>query len=311
MPSFPGSDVFQGEIHHSSEHSDSAAYAGKTCVVVGSNTSAHDISRALWEAGAAVTMVQRSATCVCKSEALLKGLEDLYSERAVANGITTDEADLLFASTPYRLLPTSQTPIYAEIARDDAEFYRDLAEAGFLLDFGDDGRKDGIFMKYLRRGSGYYIDVGASQFIIDKKIKLESGTEVERLTENSVKLKSGKELPADLVVLATGYGPMIGWAEKLISKDVADIVGPIWGLGAGTRGDPGPFEGELRNMWKPTKQPGLWFHGGNLHQARHYSKFLALQLKARFEGIPTNVYISRSSTGSGDAPSPRGAEEAL
>jgi putative flavoprotein involved in K+ transport len=35
---------------------------------------------------------------------------------------------------------------------------------------------------------------------------------------------------------------------------------------------------------------GLWFHGGNLHQSRHYSLYLALQLKARYEGIPTPVY---------------------
>ena len=40
----------------------------------------------------------------------------------------------------------------------------------------------------------------------------------------------------------------------------------------------------------PTRQEGLWFHGGNLHQSRHYSQFLALQLKARMEAIPTPVY---------------------
>jgi putative flavoprotein involved in K+ transport len=43
-------------------------------------------------------------------------------------------------------------------------------------------------------------------------------------------------------------------------------------------------------MWKPTRQGNLWFHGGNLHQSRHYSLYLALQLKARHEGIPTPVY---------------------
>jgi len=47
---------------------------------------------------------------------------------------------------------------------------------------------------------------------------------------------------------------------------------------------------EERNMWKPTQQEGLWFHGGNLHQSRHYSQFLSLQLRARQEGIPTPVY---------------------
>ena len=54
--------------------------------------------------------------------------------------------------------------------------------------------------------------------------------------------------------------------------------------------DPGPWEGELRNMWKPTQVPQLWIHGGNLHQSRHYSQFLALQLKARMEGLETPVY---------------------
>ena len=50
------------------------------------------------------------------------------------------------------------------------------------------------------------------------------------------------------------------------------------------------MEGELRNMWKPTAQEGLWFHGGNLALSRYYSHYLALQLKARMEGIPTPAY---------------------
>jgi putative flavoprotein involved in K+ transport len=76
----------------------------------------------------------------------------------------------------------------------------------------------------------------------------------------------------------------------LISQDVADKVGKCWGLGSDTPKDPGPWEGELRNMWKPTQQEALWFHGGNLHQSRHYSQFLSLQLKARLEKISTPVY---------------------
>jgi transglutaminase-like putative cysteine protease len=98
------------------------------------------------------------------------------------------------------------------------------------------------------------------------------------------------KIEVDLVVYATGYGSMNGWAADLISKEVADKVGKVWGLGSATTKDPGPWEGEQRNMWKPTAQEGLWFHGGNLHQSRHYSQFLALQLKARQVGIPTPVY---------------------
>jgi len=144
-------------------------------------------------------------------------------------------------------------------------------------------------MKYLRRGSGYYIDVGASQLIIDGKVKLVQG-QVEEIMAHGVKLDNGKELPADVIVYATGYGSMNGWVADLCGREMADRVGKVWGLGSETAKDPGPWEGEERNMWKPTQQEALWFHGGNLHQSRHYSHFLALQLKARQVGIPTPVY---------------------
>jgi putative flavoprotein involved in K+ transport len=107
-------------------------------------------------------------------------------------------------------------------------------------------------------------------------------------------LNDGSELPADLIVYATGYGPLSEVAAKLISPEVAERIGPSWGLGSGTSKDPGPWEGELRNMWKPTAQPGLWIHGGNLQQSRFYSLQLALQLKARMVGIPTPVYTPAS-----------------
>ena len=183
---------------------------------------------------------------------------------------------------------TFQIPVYEEMARRDADLYERLRKVGFMLDFGDDG--SGLFMKYLRRGSGYYIDVGASDLIADGQIKLKSGVNIEQIKENSVVLTDGTELPANVIVLATGYGSMNGWAAKIISQEVADKVGKCWGLGSNTTKDPGPWEGELRNMWKPTQQPALWFHGGNLHQSRHYSQFLSLQLKARLEGIPAPVY---------------------
>ena len=157
-----------------------------------------------------------------------------------------------------------------------------------MLDFGDD--ESGLFMKYLRRGSGYYIDVGACDLIADGKIKLISGVNIRELNEGGIVLDDGRELPADLIVYATGYGSMNGWAADLISREVADKVGKCWGLGSDTTKDPGPWEGEQRNMWKPTQQQALWFHGGNLHQSRHYSQYLSLQLKARMEGIPTPVY---------------------
>ncbi|MFV8229225.1 flavin-containing monooxygenase [Mycolicibacterium fortuitum] len=288
IPTLPGQEVFRGDQHHSSHHPGPDQYVGKRVVVIGSNNSAHDICKALYENYVDVTMVQRSSTHVVKSESLMElGLGDLYSERAVAAGMTTEKADLTFASLPYRIMADFQRPIYDAIRQRDKDFYARLEAAGFDLDFGDDD--SGLFMKYLRRGSGYYIDVGACELIADGSIKLAHG-EVERLTENSVILADGTELPADVVVYATGFGSMNGWAADLISQEVADRIGKVWGLGSGTTKDPGPWEGEQRNMWKPTQQPNLWLHGGNLHQSRHYSLYLALQLKARYEGLTTPVY---------------------
>lgn len=288
-PQFKGIELFKGDQHHSSAHPGPDAYKDKKAVVVGSNNSAHDICAALWEAGADVTMVQRSPTHVVKSETLMeKALGDLYSERAVASGVTTNKADMIFASLPYKILHEFQIPVYQEIRETDADFYDRLEKAGFMLDWGDDD--SGLFMKYLRRGSGYYIDVGASELIAEGKIKLKSAVGVDEITENSVILSDGTELKADLIVYATGYGSMNGWAADLISQDVANKVGKVWGLGSDTTKDPGPWEGEQRNMWKPTQQEALWFQGGNLHQSRHYSQFLSLQLKARMEGLETPVY---------------------
>ena len=288
VPDFPGMDVFKGDQHHSSRHPGPDAYRGKKCVVIGSNNSAFDICGALWENGAEVTMVQRSSTHIVKSDTLMDiGLGDLYSERALEAGMTTEKADLVFASLPYRIMHEFQIPLYDQMRERDKDFYDRMEAAGFELDFGDDG--SGLFMKYLRRGSGYYIDVGAAELVADGEVKLARG-EVSHLTEDTVVLQDGTELSADLVVYATGYGSMNGWAADLISQEVADTVGKVWGLGSDTTKDPGPWEGEQRNMWKPTQQEGLWFMGGNLHQSRHYSLYLALQLKAREAGIPTPTY---------------------
>ena len=291
LPKFKGQDIFKGEQQHSSQHPGPEKYRGKKVVVIGSNNSAHDICAALWEGGADVTMVQRSSTHIVKSGTLMDiGLGPLYSEQAVANGMTTRKADLIFASLPYRIMHEFQIPLYEQMRERDKAFYDALEKVGFMHDWGDDG--SGLFMKYLRRGSGYYIDVGACDLVIDGSIKLKSGkgAAVQELTETGVKFADGTELPADLVVYATGYGSMNGWAADLISQEVADKVGKVWGLGSDTTKDPGPWEGEQRNMWKPTQQEALWFHGGNLHQSRHYSQYLALQLKARQEGIATPVY---------------------
>src|SRR5438270_4556094 len=123
LPEIPGMDVFKGDQHHSSQHPGPDAYRGKKAVVIGSNNSAHDICAALWEVGADVTMVQRSSTHVARSDSLMElGLGSLYSESAVESGMTTQKADLTFASVPYGVMHTFQTPVYDAIRERDVDF---------------------------------------------------------------------------------------------------------------------------------------------------------------------------------------------
>src|SRR5207253_6791363 len=63
-----------------------------------------DICAALWEVGADVTMVQRSSTHVSRSDSLMEmALGALYSESAVASGMTTQKADMTLDRKSTRL----------------------------------------------------------------------------------------------------------------------------------------------------------------------------------------------------------------
>lgn len=290
MPTLEGQDTFKGVQQHSSQHKGPEEMLGKKVVVVGAGTSAHDICAALASEDIDVTMIQRNPTYVVKPRSFNKyTLGSLYSEEALANGIDHEKGDILSASVPFQLFFDIQKMGVDQIKQADAEFYDQLAATGFMLDFGP--RDSGLFGRAVTGLNNYYIEVGASQMIIDGKIKVASGSGVDRLTEDAVVLEDGREIPADAVIYATGFQDMQGTMAELISQDVADKVGPVWGIGSGeSKSDPGPWEGEIRNMWKPVPQEGLWFHGSLIAHARSFSRYLALQLKARMEGIDTPVY---------------------
>lgn len=284
----PGAEAFRGEILHSSQYADGARFKGKNVVVIGAASSGHDVAVDLWEAGANVTMVQRSPTTVVRSETLMEIAFDIYSEAAVAKGINVDRADMIAMATPFALQPAAQRALYDRIRAKDAAFYERLAATGFLLDFGPD--ETGLMMKAYRTASGYYVDVGGSQLIIDGEIRVKSGVAIERLTETGIRFADGEEIAADAIIQSTGFQSMHEVIAQIVSREVGDRIGTCWGLGSGTRNDPGPWHGELRNMYKPLAHPNLWVHGGNLALSRFFSKFLALQIKAREVGLETPVF---------------------
>lgn len=289
LPAVPGRGVFTGVQEHSSEHEGPDDFEGKRVVVVGSGTSAHDIAAAMASRGVDVTMIQRSPTYVVRPESFNRHvIGGIYSQEAVERGVTAERGDMIGASVPYRLFFDVQKQAVDQIREDDAQYYDRLEKSGYLLDFGPDGA--GLSARALTGVNNYYIDVGAIGMFLDGRLKIESGSGLSHLTEDAVVLQNGKEIPADAIVYATGYTSMRGQVAELISEDVAQRLGDISGIGSGTPKDHGPWEGEIRNMWKPVAQEGLWFHGALIAHARGFSRYLALQLKARMEGLSTPVY---------------------
>ena len=268
-PEIPTIDRFAGTVLHSSEYGDGDDWAGKNAIVIGCGNSGHDISQDLYASGASVTMVQRSPSLVVNIEPSAQFPYRLYDE-----GRTTDECDFITTSMPLPLVKKAHQHFTRQSQTADKTLLDKLASVGFQLDFGEDGT--GWQFKYLTRGGGYYFNVGASDLIADGNIKLIQNADIDGFTAAGVSLKTGAHIPADLAVLATGYKKQEFLVAKLFGQDVAERVGPIWGFGDGL---------ELRNMYRPTGQPGLWMIAGSFAQCRINSKYLALQIKAVEEAL--------------------------
>jgi cation diffusion facilitator CzcD-associated flavoprotein CzcO len=269
IPEMPGLDAFDGEVMHSSGFAGGSAYAGRAAVVVGTGNSGHDVAQDLHAHGAAVTMVQRSPTCVIS---LVPGgtmVYALYSE-----GPPVEDVDLITAAIPYPVLQSS----YQWLTRKTCELDRDLLDGLHAVGFETDFEPDltGFHMRYLRTGGGYYIDVGCSELIARREIGLVRARDIDRFTGDGLRLLDGTGIPCDVVVLATGYENQQEGIRRLLGDEVADKVGRIWGF------DEDHF---MRNMWRRTPQQGLWIMGGAMNESRLYSRFLALQIRADLAGL--------------------------
>ncbi|KAF3407675.1 putative indole-3-pyruvate monooxygenase YUCCA3 [Talaromyces pinophilus] len=276
IPEIKGMDSFAGDrLCHSAEFSGAITLPDKTtkrAVVVGCCNSGHDIAQDFYEKGYDVTMIQRSSTLVVSSNAVIgvyvKGLFD-------EDGPATADADLFIQSFPAEVFKGIQIQVTDLVAKQvDAKLHEELEKVGFKVDYGPDA--GGIFMKYYQRGGGYYIDVGASQLIIDGKIKIKQGQEITQILPNGIEFADGSTLEADEIVFATGYQNMRTEARNIFGDAVADRLGSVWGYDE---------EGEFRSIWRPSGHPGFWYMGGNLALCRYYSKLLALQIKAIEEGL--------------------------
>jgi cation diffusion facilitator CzcD-associated flavoprotein CzcO len=269
VPDIPSLNNFAGTILHASQYRDGEAWRGKRAIVIGTGTSGHDIAQDLHANGAKVAIVQRRSTMVVNVEPSAQLPYALYDE-----GPPLEDCDLITASIPLPLARKSHIMLTERARKLDQDLLDALARVGFRLDFGDDGT--GWQFKYLTRGGGYYFNVGCSELIVNGEIGLMQFADIDCFVADGVRMRDGATVPADLIVLATGYKGQDVLVRKLFGEDIAARVGPIWGFGD---------ELELRNMFMRTPQPGLWFIAGSFAQCRIYSKYLALQIKASELGL--------------------------
>ncbi|KAJ7930009.1 hypothetical protein B0H13DRAFT_2228389 [Mycena leptocephala] len=271
LPTYPGMDEFKGQILHSSQHKKATDHTGKKVVVIGACTSAHDICADYYEHGVDVTMFQRSSTYVVTTKNGWRILmEGVYSE----NAPPVDVADRLNASYPNRLTELLAPRKTLEIAEADKDLLDGLRKRGFRLNLG---YKDaGFSLAVWENAGGYYLDVGTSQMIVDGKIKLKNDSLIERFTPTGLRFENGSELPADVVLFATGVGDVRDNIRKVCGDALTTKCSPIWGLDS---------DGELNGCYRFLGIPGLWYMMGNLAYCRFHSKHVALQIKAIEEGI--------------------------
>ena len=258
----PGLDDFRGTVMHSGDFNDGRAWHGKSALVLGTGNSAHDVAQDLQSHGVKVSMIQRSPTHVVS----LRQAQRVYS--LYTEGMPMDDSDLLATAMPYPVLIDAYKIFTAMSKQVDQPLLDRLSARGFRLTAGEDDT--GFQMMYLRRGGGYYFNVGCSDLISDGKIGLIQYADIDRFVPEGVKMKDGTVLGADLLVTATGYHNPNEVVRRALGDVVADRIGEVWGV---------DHDGEVRNMWRPTAQPGLWFTAGSLAQCRIYSRYLALQIR--------------------------------
>jgi putative flavoprotein involved in K+ transport len=286
VPDIPGLANFRGRVIHSHEYGDAAEWSGRDALVIGTGNSGHDIAQDLYSNGARVTLVQRSPTLILNIEPSAQLPYALYGE-----GLPLEDCDLITASTPLALTRIAHRTMAEQARKIDKPLLDDLARAGFRIDLEDE---TGWQFKYWLRGGGYYFNVGCSNLIVERKIGLAQLPDIEGFVADGAKMRSGGHIRADLIVLATGYLGLEHLVCRLFGDAVADRVGPVWGIDE--------KEQELRNMWTPTGQSGLWFVGGSFAQCRIYSKVLALRIRAEELGLAQR---------SRDASRPRYSDSAL
>jgi cation diffusion facilitator CzcD-associated flavoprotein CzcO len=213
-PTFPGIENFKGRVVHPQHWSDDIAHAGKRVVVIGSGATAVTLVPAMAQTAAHVTMLQRSPTYVVARP----------SQDAIANRLRR----LLPARLAYGLTRWKQvllTMYFFNLCR------RNPGRAKWLLLGGVRaalGRDYDVATHFTPRYNPWeqrlclVPDGDLFEAIKSKRASVVTD-EIERFTETGLKLTSGAEIKADLVVTATGLNlQVLGGLQVTVDGTAVD-----------------------------------------------------------------------------------------
>ncbi|KAI1793657.1 dimethylaniline monooxygenase (N-oxide-forming) [Ganoderma leucocontextum] len=274
VPDVLGMEGFQGQVVHSARFPGGALFAAQHAVVVGAGNSSIDICQDLALRNAAsVTMVQRSASCVMSRDYACAFLQGLFPE-----DVPLEVSDFKLASVGLGLRKRLTIEAQAPVWEAHRELHEKLRKAGVSVNLGPEG--GGIYPSpVFERLGGHWLDKGGANLIADGRIKVKSGVSVQRFTKNGLVLSDGTELPADVVVFATGYVHIRETNLELLGEEIINQTEEVYGLDE---------EVEIKGIYRPCGHPGLWFATGDVPTSRYLSKALALQIKAIDIGLIPN-----------------------
>jgi monooxygenase len=206
-PEFKGADQFKGQTIHPQHWPEGLDYTGKRVVVIGSGATAVTLVPSMTDKAAHVTMLQRSPTYMVSMPA-----EDKF-----ANGLRRALPAQL-AYDVIRFIRITAQQLFFRLARGRPAKTRDRL-LGRVREQLDAETVDQHFTpRYNPWEQRLCLVPDNDMFLAVKSGKASVVTDqIETFTDKGIKLASGKELDADIIITATGLQlQMLGGAETFV-----------------------------------------------------------------------------------------------
>jgi monooxygenase len=215
-PEFPGAEDFSGEVVHPQHWPADLDYSGKRVVVIGSGATAVTLVPAMAEQAAHVTMLQRSPTYIASLPAedpIANGLRRFLPEKAVYTIVRWK--NVMIQALIYQLSRRRPRAI-KQFIRKGVE--RSLP-AGYDIDKHFKPKYNPWDQRMCLVPNGDLFKV-----IRDGDATVVTDT-IERFTEDGIKLDSGEQLEADVIVTATGLNLLfLGGMELVVDGEPVNIA---------------------------------------------------------------------------------------